>query len=380
MAYLRHGVDMQKKNMEYKEETKNCQNCKKDFTIESDDFLFYEKIKVPPPTFCSYCRFARRMIWRNERSLHKRKCSMCDKNIVSLYDDQPTFQVFCSNCYRSDKWEAGEFSQDYRFDEPFFKQFKELFLKVSREALYQNNSIDSEYSNFVLNSKNVYLAFSVLNDCENVYFASNVDGSKQIVDSYNIASSELIYEGMGINKSYNCQYSYWPSSCIDCNFILDCNNCQDCFGCVNLQNKRYCILNEQYTKEQYEEKLEEFNMGSYSFVENFKKEFWEFSLKFPRKYARITNCIDSTGDEIRNSNNTRNSFTCYGNENLKYGYRSPYSKDSMDVGHCWAEFAYEHALSGSENSQNVKFIINGGIGLKDVEYLDYCKSSSNLFG
>ena len=34
-------------------ETKNCQNCKKDFTIESEDFAFYEKIKVPPPTWCS---------------------------------------------------------------------------------------------------------------------------------------------------------------------------------------------------------------------------------------------------------------------------------------------------------------------------------------
>ena len=26
-------------------ETKNCQNCKKDFTIESEDFAFYEKLK-----------------------------------------------------------------------------------------------------------------------------------------------------------------------------------------------------------------------------------------------------------------------------------------------------------------------------------------------
>jgi len=30
-------------------ETRNCQNCKKDFIIELDDFGFYEKIKVPIP-------------------------------------------------------------------------------------------------------------------------------------------------------------------------------------------------------------------------------------------------------------------------------------------------------------------------------------------
>lgn len=37
--------------MEYKSETKICQNCKKDFTIDPEDFKFYEKIKVPSPTF-----------------------------------------------------------------------------------------------------------------------------------------------------------------------------------------------------------------------------------------------------------------------------------------------------------------------------------------
>lgn len=36
--------------MEYKSENKICQNCKTQFTIEPEDFKFYEKIKVPPPT------------------------------------------------------------------------------------------------------------------------------------------------------------------------------------------------------------------------------------------------------------------------------------------------------------------------------------------
>ena len=33
-------------------ETKNCQNCHTNFVIVPDDFSFYEKIKVPTPTFC----------------------------------------------------------------------------------------------------------------------------------------------------------------------------------------------------------------------------------------------------------------------------------------------------------------------------------------
>ena len=49
-----------------KSETKQCQNCKKDFIIEPDDFGFYEKIKIPPPTFCPECRMQRRLAWRND--------------------------------------------------------------------------------------------------------------------------------------------------------------------------------------------------------------------------------------------------------------------------------------------------------------------------
>ena len=37
-------------------ETRNCQNCKKDFLIEGDDFSFYKKLGVPSPTWCPDCR------------------------------------------------------------------------------------------------------------------------------------------------------------------------------------------------------------------------------------------------------------------------------------------------------------------------------------
>ncbi len=366
--------------MEYQAENKKCQNCKKDFIIEPEDFLFYEKIKVPAPTFCPHCRFVRRMIWRNERSLYKRTCDMCNKNIIAMYDDKVTFPVYCPDCYKSDKWGAETYGIDYDFNKSFFKQWKDLFYSVPRLSLWQNNMINSDYSNFVSSSKNVYLGFSILPNSEDIYYSSNSDSSKQIVDSYNISSSELLYENIGANKNYFCQYSYWSSSCINCNFILNCNNCQDCFGCVNLNNKRYCILNDQYSKDQYEEKIKELDMGSYSFIESFKKDFWKFSLQFPRKYANIMNSIDSTGDEIRNSKQIKYSFNVFDSENIKYGYRSIKIKDSMDVGHSWASNVYEHALSGSENSQDLKFIINGNGFSKDLEYTDFCKSTSNLFG
>ena len=59
-------------------EKRNCQNCKIEFPIESEDFLFYEKMEVPAPTWCPDCRMARRLLWRNLRSLYKRDCGLAE--------------------------------------------------------------------------------------------------------------------------------------------------------------------------------------------------------------------------------------------------------------------------------------------------------------
>jgi len=362
-------------------QAKQCQNCKKDFTVESEDFKFYEKIKVPPPTFCPECRLTRRFCWRNERSLYKRTCDLCQKRMISIYDTGVSFPVYCTECWKGDSWDPLEYAQDYNPKQPFFEQWKELFLKVPRQALVQiGDCLDTEYTNLVKDVKDVFLAYSVINS-EDVFYSKNIDRSKIVFDSYNTVESELIYENMGGVKNYNCQYAYWSSSCIDCNFTLDCGNCSDCFGCVNLRNKRYCIWNEQYTREEYFEKLKKLNLGSYRFKEETLNKFWGFSLQLPRKYSKITNCTNVTGDELRNCKNTFFAFNAYDLEDTKFVHRCLKTKNSMDICHMdVGELIYEHASGGSGQSSNIKFIINGGLAMSEVEYSDLCQSSSNIFG
>ena len=85
--------------MEYKNETKNCQNCKKDFTIEIEDFNFYEKIKVPPPTFCPECRLQRRLVWMINIVLFKRKCDFCGNAGLSMYKENAPYKIYCHKCW-----------------------------------------------------------------------------------------------------------------------------------------------------------------------------------------------------------------------------------------------------------------------------------------
>jgi adenine specific DNA methylase Mod len=101
-------------------ETRNCQNCKQDFNIEPDDFSFYEKIKVPPPTFCPGCRTIRRLVWRNVRSLYKRECELCKKSLISMYSDDGA-PVMCTDCFNGDGWEQYRYAKDVDWSQDFLR-------------------------------------------------------------------------------------------------------------------------------------------------------------------------------------------------------------------------------------------------------------------
>ena len=112
--------------MENKSETKICQNCKQKFAIEPDDFAFYEKVKVPPPTFCFDCRLQRRMGWRNERTLYKRKCDALGHNeeIISMYAPGTPYKVVDAKYWWNDEWDPLDYGKPYDFNKPFFQKYQ----------------------------------------------------------------------------------------------------------------------------------------------------------------------------------------------------------------------------------------------------------------
>ncbi len=363
-------------------EIRACANCKQKFGIEAEDFDFYKKIQVPPPTWCPDCRFARRMIWRNERNLTKRTCDLCKKEVFSMYGKDVPFPVYCPDCWRSDAWDPLSYGQDYDFSKPFFEQFKSLFNRVPQPSLGSNGTnLNCDFANMVQDVKNVYFSFSVIWNSEDVYYSNNVERSRQIYDSLNVSDSEIIYGSIGSVKNYNSRFCYWTSSSVDCAFMLDCIGCSHCLGCAGLRNQQYRIFNEQYSKSDYEKEIQSFNLGSYAALQDFNKRFEEFVRNKPRKYARIINSKGSTGDEILNSKNVRFAFIVSDAEDSKYLYRSPGPKQAVDACHLGhAELVYEHVMGGSEPGQELKFIIWGAPGQHRVSYSTSCGSSSYLFG
>ncbi len=116
-------------------ETRNCQNCKNQFTIEPGDFVFYEKFGVLAPKMCSLCRAQRRLAFRNERTLYKRRCDRCKKDVVSMYSPNKPYTVWCHDCWFSDDWDARDYGRPYDSSRSFFEQFKALWNEVPKVSL-----------------------------------------------------------------------------------------------------------------------------------------------------------------------------------------------------------------------------------------------------
>ncbi|MDD5146827.1 MAG: hypothetical protein PHN39_03785 [Candidatus Pacebacteria bacterium] len=284
------------------QEAKPCQNCKAEFTIEPEDFAFYEKIKVPPPTWCPECRLMRRVTWRNERSLYKRKCDLCGSSIISIYHPDSYVRVYCPKCWWSDNWDQSIAGRDYNFSKSFFEQFDLLFHKAPVDSLAGKNNVGTDYYNYASNLKDCYLVFSSIDAENGNYFARGLY-VKDAMDIWQTRHSERCYETIECNKCFNLFFGQHCDGCSDSFFLYDCRNCSNCFGCVNLRSKQYCIFNQQYTKEEYAVKLKDLNLGSYLNFLKTKNDFQNFYLGFPRRYAMITKSVNAKGHNIANVSN-----------------------------------------------------------------------------
>jgi hypothetical protein len=154
---------------------------------------------------------------------------------------------------------------------------------------------------------------------------------KNCLDTYSIMKSESCYGSVLSGSLYKTHFSFDSDSCINSWFLKSCINCQDCIGCVNQRNKKFCILNNQYTKEEYLKEKEKLDFGSFRIFSDFKNKYKNHILNYPHKYAGIIKSIDCTGDCIMNSKNTKQSFDIYeDSEDLKFTAHGLGVKDSYD--------------------------------------------------
>ena len=138
----------------------------------------------------------------------------------------------------------------------FRKKFEEFSMKFPRRfaSILKSTNVVGD---MVTNSKNCYYCFDVYDGVEDSKYASHAINLKDSYDGYGFgANGELMYEGIdsGINAS-RYKFTSFTHTCHDVEYTYACHGSDDLFGCVSMRNKSYCILNKQYTKEEYEKLL-----------------------------------------------------------------------------------------------------------------------------
>jgi hypothetical protein len=104
----------------------------------------------------------------------------------------------------------------------------------------------------LLNSKNCLDCYDTTDseDCKYVQVGLEI---KDVMDGSNMyIRPEKCYFSLGTLEVYNVIFSIYIFHSTNIMYSQQCYNCQNCFGCSGLRQKEYCILNKQYTKEEYQ--------------------------------------------------------------------------------------------------------------------------------
>ncbi|MCX6720693.1 MAG: hypothetical protein NTW11_02725 [Candidatus Staskawiczbacteria bacterium] len=366
--------------MEEKSENKVCQNCKQEFVIEPEDFEFYEKMKVPSPTFCSDCRMQRRFAWRNERTLHRNICAKTNKKIITGFAPDSNIKVYDRDVWWSDEWDPMVYGMTYDFSKTFFQQWKELFWQVPQSSVFNAQTVNCDYTQYTGNMKDGYLVSASWGG-ENIAYASRALFCRDTFDVFAVGDSELCYEGVNLSKCSRTHFSQNCENCVGCIFLFDCRGCTNCTGCTGLRNRSYCIFNEQYSREEYQEKVKELKIDTYTGLSETKKIFNALKEKQIRKYALLINCERSTGDNMRNSADCKNCFDVGEIRNCKFvqngADRLSDSYDGYGIG-AGADLLYETFDSGVGGSRQ-SFCMSV-YGCHHITYAFNCHGCSNIFG
>ncbi len=362
-----------------------CQNCHKDFLIEAEDTAFYEKIKVPAPTWCPECRLVRRLSSHNIWNVYWRNCDKCNQRTLSMYHTDTKVAVYCAKCWWADDWDGTEFAMDYDPSRHFFDQLHELSRKtpwVATETIGPT-MVNSEYCNGASYLRNCYLTFWA-DYCENIAHSSLIFQFKDSSDCLRASESELCYESIGITKCYRTFFSEECEACSNVWFSRNCYSCTDCIGCVNLRGASYCIFNQKYSKEEYAKKVAELGLDSFANIQAFRKKCQEFWLTMPyRAYTGSALNLNVTGEYVFESKNAKDLYLCTGVESSRYCQfvTVPTVKDCYDYSG-WGsnvELMYDCHSTG-EKASNIKFSYCCYPDSMNVEYSMWASSAKNCFG
>lgn len=229
--------------------SKDCSDCLRIHQCE----LCYECTSM---TACYHCMFSQECENSNNCyfSSNLKSCQDC----FGSHDLVQKQYYYFNQPLTKEAWEAK--MKEFKFTRENIEWAKaeseKLKVQIPKRAghITQCENVSGDHLNQCKNSHEVFDCL-YLEDCSYCYEIFN--GAKKAHD-YSMwgVNAEFLYECNGCG--FNVNNLLFSNHCWqNVSNLMYCESCfpsvKDCFGCFGLRRKQYCILNKQYTKEQYEE-------------------------------------------------------------------------------------------------------------------------------
>lgn len=180
-----------------------------------------------------------------------------------------------------------------------FKKLQKDFLqRIANEAIHKQS-----HNTKIINASGDYL--SECKNCNDCFFFDNSENcaritrgisNKDSMDACGLWKSELAYD-VNQGDGYQIKHSSYFINCRESEYLDSCTNCSFCFGCVGLRNKSYCILNKQYSENEYAARLSQIKedmqkRGEYGEFLPYKMAYVGYNLSiadllFPKSQAEV---------------------------------------------------------------------------------------------
>lgn len=258
-------------NCDYTNNSAYNKNCYLIFAAENNEECYYGKLvqrcKDSVDTAYVYdCQFCYETVDCND-------CYQC------FWSDQcanSTDLLFCFNCRGSSNcmlsWNLQNKqycieNQQYPKDEyerrkqelcatyASITQAKEQYRALRSQAIVKYASqikCENSTGNYLYNARDSRLCFDARDLLSCAYLGDALD-LKDCQDGNNVYQRvEICHDFMGVLHLYDCQFVSYTFDGTRCQYTDLCTNgSEDVFGCVGMRKVSYCILNKQYTKDEY---------------------------------------------------------------------------------------------------------------------------------
>jgi len=269
------GIDIVNcQNSEYCNYCGDDKNCYLDIAGEANEDCYFN-LFIKYCKDCADCTFTYKSTFCYECI----QCYNCYRCQHSMYLDDCNDCAFCfdcKNCKDCLLCTNLRNKQYYILNEQHTKKEYEKKLAELNTRCHSSLQKITEIWNTMRIEKGIYRDMYTLNcedctgnniknckNCVGVYNATECEDCKHLYDvlnakdcqdlNYSLYDPEISYELCSTLHMHHCAFCFASHYCNSCYYCGMVNNSHDLFGCAALNHKEYCILNKQYTKEEYED-------------------------------------------------------------------------------------------------------------------------------